>query len=581
MLYEMAGGELPFRGESRSQLITAILRDQPSPLPRGVTPGLCAVVSRCLAKERGARYHRAEEVHAALEALQAGAYRWTPTSRRNAAAIVSGAVLSVVLASASWTFFAGSPPARVTAAAPIAVAVLPFANPDGHSELEYLTDGITETVINSLSGVPGKLRVMSLVAVQAYRGRGVDARAIGQSLDVAAVLYGSVVERNGVISVAVELVSTTDQRRIWGDTYHKTSPELVAMQQEIAARISAALQLRLSGDEQRALQRHYPSTAEAYQLYLKGQWHWNRSTPQDYRRSLEYFQQAIQRDSTYALAHAGLARVLSTMTYQGLLPPSTYREVQAAASAALSLDTTLGAPHESLAEAKFAYEWDWDAAEIEFRRALALSPNDDAVHRYYGFFLRTQGRWEEAIAATQRAVALNPLSADTRKALGATYFWSRQYDRAIEQYLNTLTLDPTHAQTHDLLADAYAAKGMYRQALESRRTYLRYEGALEAAEALGTDYTEAGYRAAMRALHSRYLEELRKASSTQYVSPMEFALIYIALGDTERGFAKLEEAFGERAPWLSSLAADPAFDPVRSHPRFAALVARIGVPHRQ
>ena len=181
----------------------------------------------------------------------------------------------------------------------------------------------------------------------------------------------------------------------------------------------------------------------------------------------------------------------------------------------------------------------------------------------------------------KHAVGLNPLSADTSKALGATYFWARHYDRAIEQYLATLRLDPTHAQTHDLLADAYAAKGMYRQALESRRTYLRYEGALEEAELLGSDDTEAGYRRAMRALHESYLKALQKASSTiQYVSPMEFALIHIALGDSDRAFARLDEAFGERAPWLSSMAADPAFDPIRSDRRFPLLVARVGIPYR-
>ena len=588
VLHEMAVGALPFGGETRYQLARSILCDAPAPMPARVPTGLRAVVLRCLAKDPAARYHRAEEVRAALEALQAGTdgagaaqplrhVAWTAI----AAAVTLAVLLAVAVVATDWGAPQAHSQASLPAPAPVSVAVLPFANPDGISELEYLTDGMTESVINSLARVPGKLRVISLSAVQPYRGQRADARAVGRALGVDAVLHGSMAERNDVLSVAVELVRTADRSRIWGETYHKRREDLIAIEQEIATQISAALQLRLSGDEEQALRKQYPRDSEAYVLYLKGQDHWYRSTPQDYRRSLEYFNQAIQRDSTYALAHAGLARVLSTMTYEGLLPPSSYREVEAAASTALSLDSTLGSPHESLAQSRFAYHWDWHGAEVEFERALALSPGDEAVHRYYGLFLRTQRRWDEAIAAMKHAVALNPVSADTNKALGATYHWAGQYDRAIQQYQLTLRLDPTHAQTHDLLADAYAAKGLFREALESRRTYLRYEGALDEAERLGTDGSEAGYRRAMRTLHTRYLEALHRAAPTQYVSAMEFALVYIALGDTERAFAMLEEALGQRDPWLSSLAADPAFDPVRSDPRFAVLLTRVGVPYRR
>ena len=586
VLYEMACGKLPFTGPTRSQLVSSILRDAPAELPPHVAPGLRTVIAGCLAKERGG-YRRAEEVRAALQALLAETRVGSSGRARQryariaTAVVVVGAAMAVTLRVPGWLGVGAGAGTPVTAAAPVSVAVLPFGNPDGHSELEYLTDGITETVINRLARVPGKLTVMSSGAVQAFRSRRTDAKTIGRALNVQAVLYGSVVERNGVVSVAVELVSTADHRRLWGETYHKARRDLIGVEQEIAARISAALQLELSGDERLALQASSPANTDAYLLYLKGRYHWYRSTPQDYLRSLDYFRQAIQSDASYAIAYAGLARVLSTMTTEGLLPPATYKDVEAAATRALSLDPTLGAPHESLAELKFAYEWNWDAAEIEFQQALALSPRDAAVHRYYGLFLRTQRRWEDAIGAMHRAVTLDPLSADTSKALGATYYWAGRLDQALEQYKHTLKLDPTHAQTHDLLADVYAAKGLYPQALESRRTYLRYEGLLDEAEALVSDGTAAGYRAAMRKLHAKYLEALQRAGGTQYVSPMEFALIYIALGDTERALLKLDEAFGERAPWLSSIAADPAFHPLRSDPRFEALVRRVGVPYRK
>jgi serine/threonine protein kinase/Tfp pilus assembly protein PilF len=324
----------------------------------------------------------------------------------------------------------------------------------------------------------------------------------------------------------------------------------------------------------------YTANGEAYQLYLKGLDHYSRSTPEDYQRSLGYFRQAIQRDPQYPQALAGLARVLSHMTYEGLLPPSTYREVETTATRALMLDDRLGEAHEALAEMKFAYEWNWEAAEREFQKARALSPRDHNVHRYYALFLRTQRRWPEAIRAMEEAVMQNPLSADTTKALGATYFWAGQRDRAVEQYLKALSVDPTHAQTYDLLADAYASAGRFADALNSRGTSLRLDGAIDVAEKLVSDGAAKGYEEAMRELHRRYLSRLEEVAASEYVSSMDFAMTYVALGETERAFAMLTKAYGERAPWLTSLAADPAFDPLRSDPRLQSLITRVGIPVR-
>jgi len=327
-------------------------------------------------------------------------------------------------------------------------------------------------------------------------------------------------------------------------------------------------------------ERHVAS-GEAYQLYVKGREHYARSTPQDYQRSLEYFRQAVQKDPSYAQAHAGMARVLSAMTYEGLLPPSTYREVETAASTALALDDTLGDAHLALAQFNLAYLWKWEEAEREFQRALALSSRDATIYRYYSLFMRIQRRWDEAIALMERAFALDQFSAEISKALGATYLWAGRHDLAIEQFRKTREMDPTHAQTHDLLADAFVAKGEYASALESRRTQFRHEGMLDEADALGQDGSEHGYRTAMRGVHARYLGILEETARTEYVSPIEFALVYVALGDTERAFAMLDKAFGERAPWLTSLAADPAFDPIRSDHRFTELLAKVGIPYRR
>jgi eukaryotic-like serine/threonine-protein kinase len=588
LLYELATGTLPFRGATRFELATAIQRDPPHPMAPRVPPGLRAVILRCLAHDRGTRYRHAEEVRAALEALQAGGTGAVVERPRRARLRRTGLAALVVVAMAviiaAWPLVRRASPQPGSNAAPgdtrIAIAVLPFSNPGNDPNVQYLTDGIAESVISSLARVPGKLTVTAWTVVQQYRGRELDAKTIGRELGARAVLRGSIVRRDGALSMDVELVDATSQARIWGETYQVQPAGVLTVQHDIATQVSSALQLRLSGDEQQALRRHYPVDAEAYQLYLKGQHEWYRYTPDGYRKSLEYFQQAIKRDARYALAHAGVARVLSAMAYEGLLPPSTYLEVEKAASTALSLDESLGGAHDALAQVQFAYLWKWDAADAAFKRALELSPRDEAVHRIYATFLRTQRRWDEAVVELKRALALNPVSAEATKGLGATYFWAGQHDLAIEQYTRALALDPTYAQTHDLLADAYAAKGWYAQALEARRRYLTLEGAYDAAEGLGADTSEAGYRKAMRALYRSYLTRLEQEAQNPraYVSPMEFAFTYIGLGDTDRAIAALEEAYSQRAPWLSSLAADPAFEGLRSDPRFISLVSRVGLP---
>ena len=588
MLYEIATGALPFRGATRFQLASSIQRDAPAALPPRVSFGLRSVILRCLARDSAVRYQQAHEVRAALEALQ-GEFGTAPAPvaakplLRTAGVAIVALLLIALVGAFAWLKRGDAPrpfnPAT-PASAPISIAVLPLANPTHDPQLEYLTDGIAETVISSLARVPGKVTVIAWSAVQQYRQPQVDAQEVGRELGVGTVLQGAIVRANDGLAVSVELVDASDRRRLWSETYKVQVANLLNVHEEIATRIASALRLQLSGDEQRALRSQYPANPEAYHLYIQGQYHLYRFTPDSYRRGLDFFQQAIQRDPTYALAHAGVARALSNMTYEGLLPPATFTEVERAATTALSLDPTLGAAHDALAHLKFAYEWDWNAAEREFKTALALSPRDAAIHQYFGIFLRTQRRWADAIAQMKEALALNPVSVEATKALGTTYYWAGQNDRAIEQLTRALTLDPTHSQTLDLLADVFAAKGLYVQALDTRRRYLETAGAFEAAEALGTDGSEAGYRRGMRRLYRQYLARLEEEATDRntYISPMEFAFTYIAIGDTDRAFAALEQAFSQRAPWLASLAADPAFDPLRSDPRFASLAARVGVP---
>lgn len=577
LLYEMTTGEHPFRGQTKYQLASAIQRDPPTPLPPRVPAALQAIILRCLAREPVDRYQHAREVRAALEAVQSGAGvaarpRARLLTRRGAIAVAAVAGVTTIGALASRRIEIWPRPVD-------SIAVLPFVNVGGDPNMDYLSDGVTESVITSLAQLPKeKLKVIALSSVLRYKGRDVDVQAVGSELKVEAILLGRLVQRGAGWSLTVELVSARDRSRLWGEKYDTSVGDLLAVQQEIATRLSAELRLQLTAQERQRLAKRYTDNAEAYQLYLKGRYHWYRFTPEDYEKSLQYYREALRHDSRYALAFAGIAGVHVTMAYEGLVSPrEVNRASEAAALKALELDDTLGEAHDALAEVMFAHHWNWSAAEEEFKRAQALS-NDPAIRRFYGHFLRAMGRWEEAIAEMQAALALDPISVETSKALGATYFWAGHHEQAIEQYLKTLELEGNHAQTHDLLADAYEARRRYPEALAERRTYLTLEGALEAAEALGTDASEAGYREAMRTLHRHYLAALEQASVSQYVSPMQFALTYVALGEKDQAFAWLEKAYDERAPWLASLKSDPAFDPIRPDPRFAALVKRVGLP---
>ena len=583
LLYELTTGEMPFRGSTRFELATSIQRDQPAPLPARIPPGLRAVIMRCLARDPGRRYEHAPEVRAALEAVQADLAGTTERSgsvARRRTAILIILLASTLAGTATWMWSRGpaGEPAVVLPARPATIAVLPFENVNNDRNLDHLANGIPQSVINGLARLPGKITVAGWPASQQYSGS-TDVTATAGALGVATILRGSVTQAADGVHVKVELLRATDQQPLWQHDYRVA--DLLGVQRAISTGIAEALDLRLTPDESRALHRDHPATAEAMDLYLRGLEHLSQFTPAGYRRSLDHFRAAIERDETYALAHAGMARVLTSMAYEGLLPSSAFEEAKKSAKTALTLDDTLGAAHDALAHVEFAFHWDPRAAEEQFRQALDLSPKDEVIHRFYAIFLRTERRWPEAIAAMNRALELRR-SAEGMKALGATYFWAGQHDKAIQHYLLALEMDKTHAQTLDLLADAYAATGRYADALRARRNYLRYEGAFEAADALGTDATEAGYRRGMARLYRLYLQRLEEAvrKKDAFVSPMEFALTYIALGEHDLAFAALDQAYHARAPWLSSLGADPAFDPIRSDPRFAQLVAKVRVPYR-
>ena len=574
LLYELATGDRPFQGKTKFEVTSAILEQPPRPLSANVPAGLRSVIERCLAKEPGERYQRGGEVRAALEAVQSGSFtaeqpphprgggrRWLPWGVAVAGVLALGFV--------GARFFAGRPPSIDS------IAVLPFANVGGDPETEYLSDGVTESVIGSLSRIP-KLKVIAFSSVLRYKGKAVNLQEVVRDLPVAAVLTGRIRQRGDELSITTELVNTRDRSRLWGEQYDQKLTSLLAVQDDIAQKISEHLRQRLTGEEQGRLKKRYTDSAEAYQLYLKGRYHWDQQTPEGYEKSLEYFRQAIDKDPQYALAYAGTSQTFQAMTIGGLMsPPQGKEQAQAAAGKALAIDDTLAEAHLAMAGCKYM-NWRWPAAEKEFQRALDLNPALIAARRYYAQNLRNLGRWEEAIQMMKRELELDPLSVETNTNLGQLYSWAKRYDDAIEQFRKTLEIDPNAAGTHDALSDVLALKGLFPEALAAKRRSLMLAGDDEGADTMGTEGTADGYQKGIRALARKQLTLFEEASKQVYVSPVGFAQLHALLGEREQAFAWLEKGFEDRSPWMAYLAHDPSFETLHSDPRFADLVRRVG-----
>jgi serine/threonine-protein kinase len=574
LLYELASGERPFPGKSWFEVTAAILGQPPRPLPERVPVGLRSVIERCLAKEPGERYQRGSELHAVLEAVQSGSFTGPVAKAPRAASrrwLLGGVAATAILAAGLLAMrFLASPARSIDS-----IAVLPFANVGGDPDTESLSDGVTESVISSLSRIP-KLKVIAFSSVLRYKGKTVDPRDVLRELPVAAILTGRIQQRGGELSITAELVDTRDLSRLWGEQYDQKLTNILAVQDDISQKISERLRRQLTGEEQGRLRKRYTENAEAYQLYLKGRYHWYKFTPEGYEKSLEYYQEAIARDPAYALAYAGLADTYVSMGYEGLLPPQeALPRIEAATRRALEIDDQLGEAHTSLGSAH-NMQWRFPEVEKEWRRAIELNPGYVPARRFLAQTLRTQGRFDGAIAEMRRAQELDPLSVETTKTLGSVFFWAGQTDEAIAQYQKALELDPDAASVRDLLADAYARKSMDAEALAEKQRHFRLSGDEDTAASLGRDYAVMGYRGAMQALARRDLEAMQERAKEAYVSPMAFAYLYAALDEKDHALEWLEKAYEERSPWLSFIKNDPQFEGLRADPRFARLLQRIG-----
>lgn len=456
------------------------------------------------------------------------------------------------------------------------LAILPFVNNSGDLDGEYLSDGITESLINNLSQLP-QLRVVARTTVFRYKGNEMDPPKIGNRLGVRAVLTGRVIQRGDAMNIQAELVNVRDGTQVWGEQYTRSSSDIFEVQEQIANEITEKLRLKLSVEEKERLTKRYTENAKAYHLYLKGRYHWNKRTAESLKKGIECFEQAIQIDPTYALAFAGKSDCYAFLGDVGISAISSkqaFSKALEAAREALKIDDMLAEVHLSLAHMKL-HHFEWAEAAKEYRRAIELNPNLACAHQWYAYYLLFQGRYDEALEEASLGLDLDPLSLSANADVGQILYYSRHYDAAIEQYHKALELEPNFYRQHLWLGWAYEQKQMYEAAAEEFQKARSFaEENTDALASLVCVYALSGDEAKARSVFA----ELKKLSKQRYVSPYTMACVYLSLGETEKAFASLEQAYDQRAEWMTYLGVDPRFDGLREESSFQQLLQRVGLP---
>jgi len=583
VLYEMATGTLPFRGDSSGVTFDSILNRAPASAVRlnpDIPAGLEQVISKALEKDREVRCQSAAELRADLKRLKrdtesgksvAALSRWS----RRSMLIGAVALVSAVAAIAFLAFYGGG-----GGRAPItSVAVLPFANASGDPNAEYVSDGITEGIIDKLSGLPN-LKVISRTSAFRYKQREIDPQKVAKELGVEALVTGRVVQRGDDLSVSAELVDAHEDKQLWGEQYRRKMADATSVQQEIASAISGNLRLRLTNEDKTRLAKSSTTNPETYQLYLKGRYHANQATAEGLKKSIQYFEQAISIDPGYALAYAGLADSYSALGGNWLyLPPSdSIPRAKAAAKKALELDDALAEAHAALAYATF-FDWDWTSAEREFKRAIELNPNSAISHERYAEFLRARLRFNESMAEAQRAQELDPLSPDIVAGLGFVYLFTRRYDESIAQFQKALELYPDVAPTRAGLSCAYAMKRMYPQAVSEYDKIPAHDKAVAPESQFVASFRGWVYAVSGRRTDAlKIAQEFRDLSSHSYVDFYLFAGIYAGLDDKDEAFRLLEKGYEQHSVGMPYLGVDVFWNGMRSDPRYADLLRRMGLP---
>ncbi len=546
VLYEMLTGKLPFKGEYDQAVVYSILNEEPEPvtgLRTGVPMELEQMVNKALAKRPEERYPNTEEILVDLRKVRKD---------------LESGVLKVPAATKSQP----------------SIAVLPFTNMSADPEQEYFCDGMTEEIINALTHVEG-LRVVARTSSFVFKDKREDIRDIGKKLKVKTLLEGSVRKVDNRLRISAQLVNVADGYHLWSERYDRDMEDIFAIQDEISLAIVEKLKVKLLGKEKAAIVKRHTESPDAYNLYLKGRYFLNKRTEEGLKKGLGYFQQAIEKDPTYASAYAGIADYYNLVGHFGYLhPKEVYPRAKVAAKKALEIDETLAEAHNSLAFVRAVHDWNWESAEREFKRAIELNPSYATAHQWYAYYLAVMGRHDESIAEAKRAQELDPLSLIINALVGAVFCEARQYDQAIGQCRKALEMERNFIPAHSNLGEAYLRKGMCEEAVSEfqEATNLSLGSPIFITQ-LGHAYAVAGKRG--EAL--KILDELKELSKRKYVSSYGIALIHTAFGKKDQVFQWLEKAYEERDSLLCEIKVEPAFDNMRSDPRFTALLKKMGL----
>lgn len=605
VMFEMLTRCQPFTGETFSHTVVALQDNDPPTLASLVKDypiEIERIIKKALAKSAEERYQTAEELLAdvrglrkqievgeelgrsnanltadarsnatylmPIHAVSTAEYVTREIKRRPLAAFAAIVACAVAVGLAGYFAFF-SPPAE----APISsVAVLPFENGSGDANLDYLSDGLSESVIDKLSQLP-QLKVIARSSSFKYRGPDLDLKQVASALDVQAIITGRVVQRGDDLSVRVELVDVRENKQLWGQQYARKLQDAVNMQREIAQTVSEKLKLRLSGAQEQRLTKSDTANAQAYELLLKGKFYDDKGGTENRLKAREFYEQAVAADPNYAPAHARLSAIYRRLAADSTLDPKEFiPKAEAEARTALELDDSLADAHLTMGNL-YQYAWRWMEAEREYKRGIELSPNLGVAHRAYSQFLSLTGRHDEAIAEAKRARELDPVVLSANASVGYRLCFARRYDEAIAELNKVLEMDASYDFTQLVLGYAYSGKGMYKEAIAAYQEAVRLGDDTPSTQIyLGAAYAKAGESGKANEI----LTALR--SGKDYVSPGELAVLYGALGDKETAFASLEKGYAEHDLQLQFLYADPAFDPLRDDPRFQDLLRRVGFP---
>jgi serine/threonine protein kinase/tetratricopeptide (TPR) repeat protein len=624
VLYEMVSGRLPFTGATATDVLATILHREPPSLllhRPDVPDELERIVEKALTKDREERHQTAKDLALDLKRLRqrleieselersvtpersaeerraatgsgmitgthpaaatqtggAGDIHTTASSaeylvheirqHKRGAALVSGALLLAIVGLGYFFYFAGGGKAPINS-----LAVLPFVNATSDPDAEYLSDGITESLINHLSQLP-QLKVIARSSAFKYKGKEVDIQEAAKALGVEAVVMGRIVGRGDSLSISVEMVNIRDGSQMWGEKYSRKASDVQAVQDEIARAISDKLRLRLTGSQEQQLTKRATDNPQAYQLYLNGMFQTRKGGIEGMRKSLDFYNQAIALDPDFALPYAGVADAYRALASNSAIDPKEAAvKVKAAVQKALALDDTMAEAHVVLAALK-QDEWDWAGAESEFKRAIELNPNLAQTHFRYSQYLADVGRFTEALTEVKRAQELDPLRIALRGQEGTILYFARRYDEAVEKLRQSIDLEPNDGINHVFLGYIYDARGQYAEALNEYRKCASLEGDSTSLDIfMGHAYAKSGKRGEAQSILARL------KSTKEYVSPAELAVLYVGLGDKEAAFEALERAYAAHDLQLQYLNVEPDYDHLRADPRFVDLVRRVGLP---